>query len=174
MKFALFFSAFCTIVLNHCHRQPPAPEQTDDLYCIVDTISVKKGVQARWHYTDTTQEYAKGFIVNYSDEPIEINSYYIFRFGLQYEYENGKAKDIQGCPPPSVPPANLDDCKVVLQKGERYNFGHHIKNKMSYCQDIVNFDKPTVKIRASIHYKYPNDKKHNMVYTNWIVYKKAD
>ena len=25
-----------------------------------------------------------------------------------------------------------------------------------------------------MHYKYPNEKKHNMVYSNWIVYKRVD
>ena len=96
----------------------------------------------------------------------------MFHFGLQYEDENGKAKDIQGCLPPSVPPANLDDCKKTLQKGEKYNFVYYIIDKMINCQDIIDFDKPVVKIRASIRYKYPNDKKYNVAYTNWITYEK--
>ena len=43
---------------------------------------------------------------------------------------------------------------------------------MINCEDMLNFDKPVVKIRASIHYKYPNDKKYNVAYTNWITYEK--
>ena len=97
---------------------------------------------------------------------------HVFHFGLQYEDENGKAKDIQGCLPPSVPPANLDDCKITLQKGEKYNLVYCIIDKMINCEDMLNFDKPVVKIRASIHYKYPNDKKYNVAYTNWITYEK--
>ena len=90
----------------------------------------------------------------------------MFHFGLQYEDENDEVKDIQGCLPPSIPPANLDDCKITLQKGEKYNLVYYIIDKM------IDFDKPVVKIRASIRYKYPNDKKYNVAYTNWITYEK--
>lgn len=54
----------------------------------------KIGVQATLNYTDANRDYAEAVIVNYSDKPIEINIYNVFHFGLQYEDENGKAKDI--------------------------------------------------------------------------------
>ena len=43
---------------------------------------------------------------------------------------------------------------------------------MINCQDIIDFDKSVVKIRASIRYKYSNDKKYKIAYTNWITYEK--
>ena len=165
MKCILLLLVFSTIVLNHCNTQSPTSTAVKEPE-VITLSNPKIGVQATLNYTDVNREYAEAVIVNYSGKPIEINTYYVFHFGLQYEDENGEVKDIQGCPPPSVPPANLDDCKKTLQKGEKYNLVYYIIYEMNNCEDMLNFDKPVVKIRASIHYKYPNDRKYNVAYTN--------
>ena len=169
------FEKKCTYpsdLLNYVEEYRTEVQQKLRTYLGKSLSNPKIGVQATLNYTDVNREYAEAVIVNYSGKPIEINTYYVFHFALQYEDENGEAKHIQGCPPPSVPPANLDDCKKTLQKGEKYNLVYYIIYEMNNCQDIIDFDKPVVKIRASIHYKYPNDKKYNVAYTNWITYEK--
>ena len=169
------FEKKCTYpsdLLNYVEEYRTEVQQKLRTYLGKSLSNPKIGVQATLNYTDANREYAEAVIVNYSGKPIEINTYYVFHFGLQYEDENGEVKDIQGCLPPSIPPANLDDCKKTLQKGEKYNLVYYIIHKMINCQDIIEFDKPVLKIRASIRYKYPNDKKYNVAYTNWITYEK--
>ena len=91
------FEKKCTYpsdLLNYVEEYRTEVQQKLRTYLGKSLSNPKIGVQATLNYTDVNREYAEAVIVNYSDKPIEINTYYVFHFGLQYEDENGKAKDI--------------------------------------------------------------------------------
>lgn len=91
------FEKKCTYpsdLLNYVEEYRTEVQQKLRTYLGKSLSNAKIGVQATLNYTDVNREYAEAVIVNYSGKPIEINTYYVFHFGLQYEDENGKAKDI--------------------------------------------------------------------------------
>ena len=82
------FEKKCTYpsdLLNYVKKYRTEVQQKLRTYLGKSSPNPKIGVQVTLNYTDVNREYAEAVIVNYSGKPIEINTYYVFHFGLQYE-----------------------------------------------------------------------------------------
>ena len=82
------FEKKCTYpsdLLNYVEEYRTEVQQKLRTYLGKSLSNPKIGVQATLNYTDVNREYAEAVIVNYSDKPIKINTFYYYLLPISYQ-----------------------------------------------------------------------------------------